>query len=277
MKVAIIGTGTMGTSIANMLCQCDKVDQVLFCKGRETSVDGKNKLEKELKARVKKDKMTQQDMDGYLAKVISGSIDVAKEANLVIEAVAEDMSLKRDIFNRLDYICGQDTIFATNTSSLSVKAIGEGINHSIVGLHFFNPVPVMQLVEIVVPEDIPADIVDCVINMVESFDKTPIRVSDSLGFVVNRILIPMINEAIGIYAEGVATAFDIDIAMKNGASHPMGPLALADLIGLDVVLSILEVLTRETGNDKYTPHFLLKKMVSENKLGIKTGEGFYKY
>lgn len=187
------------------------------------------------------------------------------------------MEIKKSVFKELDDICKPDCIFTTNTSSLPIKMIGENLSRPLAGMHFFNPAPVMKLVEVVVSDNTPQETVDFLTETAVKIGKTPVAVKEAPGFIVNHILIPMINEAICIYAEGIASVEDIDTAMKLGANHPMGPLALGDLIGLDVVLAILEVMLKETGDPKYKPESMLRKMVRENKLGRKTGEGFYKY
>lgn len=278
MKVAIIGTGTLGTSIAQAFSQCDEIEKVYLCKGRSTSIrNGKDSIEKSFLKLVNRGKIKEEDAAKYLDKIITISYDEISDANLLIEAVAEDLKIKKELFEKLDKIIDKECVFATNTSSLPINLIGESLSRPLIGMHFFNPATIMKLVEVIVPENIPRDIVDYIINTAKMIGKTPVEVHEAPGFIVNRILIPMINEAISILAEGIATAEDIDTAMKLGANHPMGPLALADLIGLDVVLAILNVLLRETGDTKYVPQPLLKKMVREKKLGRKTNEGFYKY
>ena len=278
MKVAVIGTGTVGPSIAQVFAQCDEIEHVFLCKGRDSSKrDGKESLVKIYDRLVEKGKLNRLTTDAYLNKIETGGRELATGADYVIEAVVEDLQVKQELFRELDAICGMHTAFATNTSSLSVSAIGEGLSRPLVGMHFFNPPPVMKLVEVIATKHTPQEVVCFAVDLTIKIGKTPLVVQEAPGFVVNRILIPMINEAIGIFADGIASAEDIDTAMKLGANHPIGPLALGDLIGLDVVLSIMETLLRETGDTKYLPHPLLKKMVGENKLGKKTGEGFYLY
>lgn len=278
MKVGIIGTGTLGPSIAQVFAQCEEVETVYICKGRESSKkNGKTSVEKSLQKLIKKEKISQSQADEYLKKIITGSKTITHDADIVIEAVAENIDVKKQVFYELDQICKEDCIFATNTSSLPIKAIGENLLRPVIGMHFFNPAPVMKLVEIIASDQTPQSMVNYMMSVAETIGKTPVEVREAPGFIVNRILIPMINEAIGIYAEGVASVEDIDTAMKLGANHPMGPLALGDLIGLDVVLAIMEVMLKQTGDVKYRPEAMLKRMVRENKLGRKTGEGFYKY
>lgn len=278
MVVAVIGTGTLGPSIAQVFAKCDQIDKVLLCKGRKSSSrNGKDSLSQSLERLIQKGKMVQDDADAILAKVETGEKELSVGADLIVEAVAEDLEIKRTLFKELDAICDGRCIFATNTSSLPIQAIGEGLTHSLVGMHFFNPAPVMKLVEVIATEKTPQSIVDQVMEIARWIGKTPVEVREAPGFVVNRVLIPMINEAISIYAEGVASVEDIDTAMRLGANHPMGPLALGDLIGLDVVLAILNVMLKETGDNRYLPQPMLKKMVREKKLGRKSGEGFYQY
>ncbi len=278
MDVAIIGTGTLGPSIAQVFSQCKSVEKVFLCKGRESSSSsGKDKIEKEFRKLVAREKITEEQALLYLGKIITGSKEMAAGADLLVEAVTEDAEIKRTLFRELDCICKAKTVFATNTSSLPIRTIGEGLSRPLIGMHFFNPAPVMKLVEVITTEKTPRSMVDFAMDVARSIGKIPVEVREAPGFVVNRVLIPMINEAISIFAEGVASVEDIDTAMKLGANHPMGPLALGDLIGLDVVLAILNVMLKETGDNRYLPQPMLKKMVREKKLGRKTGEGFYKY
>lgn len=278
MKVGIIGTGTLGPSIAQVFAQCEETEIVFLCKGRESSKrNGKDSLEKSLSKLVAKGKMSQEQVNTILSKIVVGTKFILSDVDLIVEAVAEDLEIKKAVFHELDAICKTECIFATNTSSLPIKSVGEGLSRPMVGMHFFNPAPVMKLVEVIASDKTPQATVDYLMEVARKIGKTPVEVREAPGFIVNRILIPMINEAISIYAEGVASVEDIDTAMKLGANHPMGPLALGDLIGLDVVLAIMEVMLKETGDVKYRPEALLKKMVRAGKLGRKTGEGFYKY
>lgn len=278
MNVGIIGTGTLGPSIAQVFAQCEQVEKVFLCKGRESSKNtGLEAIEKSFHKLISKNKLTQEDADHYLSKIITGSKEILKDADLVVEAVSENIQVKKAVFQEIDKICSTHCIFATNTSSLPIQVIGKDLSRPLLGMHFFNPAPVMKLVEVITSADTPRNQTEYLMETARMLGKTPIEVMEAPGFVVNRVLIPMINEAVSIYAEGIASAEDIDTAMKLGANHPMGPLELGDLIGLDVVLAILEVMLKETGDMKYRPEAMLKRMVRENKLGRKTGEGFYKY
>lgn len=278
-KIGVLGTGTMGAGIIQVLAQNGY--EVVMRARKQTSIDrGIATVTKNLDKMVAKEKITAADKDAALAR-IKGSTDISivADADLIIEAATEDMESKKALFKELDELCGPNTILATNTSSLSITEIASatGRPDKVVGMHFFNPVPAMKLVEIIKGLATSEETKAAVVELAEKLGKTPVEVEEAPGFVVNRILIPMINEAAGILADGVASADDIDTAMKLGANHPMGPLALGDLIGLDVVLAIMNVLYTEYGDPKYRPHVLIKKMVRAGKLGRKSGIGFFDY
>ena len=277
MKVGIIGAGTMGAGIAQAFAQTEGFTVALCDINNEFAANGKNKIAKGFEKRIAKGKMEQAEADNILAKITTGTKEICADCDLVIEAAIENMEIKKQTFKELDEICKADAIFATNTSSLSITEIGAELKRPIIGMHFFNPAPVMKLVEIIAGLNTPTELVDKIKKVSEDIGKVPVQVQEAPGFVVNRILIPMINEAVGIYAEGIASVEGIDSAMKLGANHPIGPLALGDLIGLDVCLAIMDVLYHETGDSKYRAHTLLRKMVRGKQLGQKTGKGFYDY
>ena len=277
-NIFVIGAGTKGLDIAQVFCTAgypvtvyDMTDAII-----EKS---RTRLEKGLSKRVEKGKLTEEQKNAIMNGIIfTTNYDNAKTADLVIEAIIESVEVKKTVFRNIDSICPPETIFATNTSSISITEIAASTRPDrCIGMHFFNPATVMKLVEVIRGMETSDETFNTVYELAKDIGKTPVEVSEAPGFVVNRILIPMINEAVGLVADGVASAEDIDTAMKLGANHPMGPLALGDLIGLDVVLAIMDTLFNETKDSKYRAHPLLKKMVRANMLGRKTGKGFYQY
>lgn len=279
MKISVIGSGTMGNGIVQTFAT--KGHKVVIKGHRQESLDKAiASLDKGLSKLVEKGKITSEDKEITMSNISTTlSYEDIKDADLVIEAIVEDIKVKETVFKELDEICEDKTILATNTSSLSITEIASFTKRpeKVIGMHFFNPVPVMKLTEIITGQKTSVETFDTVFKIASDIGKVPVRVEESPGFVVNRILVPMINEAVGILSENVASKEDIDESMKLGANHPIGPLALADLIGLDVCLAIMEVLYNEFSDSKYRPHPLLKKMVRANNLGRKTGKGFYEY
>ncbi len=280
MKVAVIGAGTMGSGIAQTFAQAESVEKVYLCDIKtEFAEGGFAKIKKGLDKQVAKGKKTQEEADKITAKIETGLNDICADADLVVEAALEVMDIKKNLFKELqdNIVKNPDCIFASNTSSLSITEIGSGLAKPIIGMHFFNPAPVMKLVEVIQGANTPDDMVDKIKKISVDLGKTPVQVNEAAGFVVNRILVPMINEGIFVYSEGVSDIAGIDTAMKLGCNHPMGPLELGDYIGLDIVLAIMDVLYSETGDSKYRACPLLRKMVRGKKLGVKTGIGFYNY
>jgi 3-hydroxybutyryl-CoA dehydrogenase len=278
MKVGVIGAGTMGQGIAKAFAQTEGYEVYLCDIKQEWADGGKDKIAKGYARLVEKGKMEQSAVDAILAKITPGlKEDLCKDADLIVEAAFENMEVKKTTFKELDEICKDSCIFASNTSSLSITEIGNGLKRPMIGMHFFNPADRMKLIEVIAGVNTPQETVDSIKKISEEIGKTPVQVNEAAGFVVNRILIPLINEAAFIKMEGVSDVEGIDTAMKLGANHPMGPLELGDFIGLDICLAIMDVLYNETGDSKYRACPLLRKMVRGGNLGVKSGKGFYIY
>jgi len=278
MKVGVIGAGTMGQGIAKAFAQTEGYEVYLCDIKQEWADGGKDKIAKGYARLVEKGKMEQSAVDAILAKITPGlKEDLCKDADLIVEAAFENMEVKKTTFKELDEICKDSCVFASNTSSLSITEIGNGLSRPMIGMHFFNPADRMKLIEVIAGVNTPQETVDTIRKISEEIGKTPVQVNEAAGFVVNRILIPMINEAAFIKMEGVSDVEGIDTAMKLGANHPMGPLELGDFIGLDICLAIMDVLYNETGDSKYRACPLLRKMVRGGNLGVKSGKGFYIY
>ena len=276
MKVAIFGAGTMGSGIAQVFA-ANGHTAMMYASSVASAQRHKDKLAASLNKKVAKGKMTQEAADDLMSRVVVEEFEAAADADLIIECVAENMGVKKELLGRLDAICKENTIFASNTSSLSITEIGAGLKHPMVGMHFFNPVPDMKLVEVIAGANTSDELVEYITNLSKEIGKTPVVVKEAPGFVVNKILIPYINEGVCVLQEGVASAEDIDIAMQLGCNHPMGPLHLGDLIGWDIVLNIMDVLFNETHDSKYRANVLIRKMVRAGKLGMKSGEGIFNY
>ena len=276
MKVAVFGAGTMGSGIAQVFAAKGHT-ALMYASSVASAQRHKDKLAASLNKKVAKGKMTQEAADDLMSRVLVEEFEAAADADLVIECVAENMATKKELLGRLDAICKESAIFASNTSSLSITEIGKGVSRPLVGMHFFNPADRMKLIEVIAGCNTPAETVEKIKEISVAIGKQPVQVNEAAGFVVNRILIPMINEAAFIKMEGVSDIAGIDTAMKLGANHPMGPLELGDFIGLDICLAIMDVLYKETGDSKYRACPLIRKMVRGGNLGCKSGKGFYVY
>ena len=275
--IGVVGAGTMGAGIAEALASAPGHEVILCDANIELAERGKQRIEEGLARRVRSGKLEANSADELSSRIRVAEIETLTDRELIVEAIVEQLEPKRSLFERLDGITVAGAVLATNTSSLSITEIGRGLSHAVVGMHFFNPAPVMKLVEVIAGAATPPEAIVKAKAIAERIGKTPVEVAEGAGFVVNRILIPMINEAVEVLGAGTASAEDIDAALRLGANHPMGPLALGDLVGLDVVLAIMEVLQSETGDPKYRPHPIRRKYVRAGWLGRKTGRGFHVY
>ena len=278
-SVGVIGAGQMGAGIAQVCAAIAK--NVMLCDIKQEFLDnGIGTITKNLERSLSKERINQNDMDNTLGNVNTTlELNELKNCDIIIEAIVENIDIKKKLFSDLGNICEDNTILASNTSSIPIGILAEasGRSEKVVGMHFMNPVPVMKLVEVIRAKSTNDDTFNTTFKLAEDLNKVPVLVNDFPGFVSNRILLPMLNEAMFCVMEGVAEPEAIDTVMKLGMSHPMGPLTLADFIGLDTCLAIMEVLHRDFNDDKYRPCPLLKEMVEQGKLGKKSGEGFYKY
>jgi 3-hydroxybutyryl-CoA dehydrogenase len=277
--IGVVGAGTMGSGIAQVAAAAGF--SVIMHDLEDRFVQrGLGTIKKNLDRAVEKGKQSREEADALLGR-LRGTVrlEELQEAEVVIEAVVENMEVKKELYARLDQICKPEAVLASNTSGLSITEMASVTKRpwQVVGMHFFNPVPVMKLVEVIKGNDTSPETFELVMDLARKLGKEPIAVNEAPLFAVNRILVPMINEAVFVLMEGVASAEDIDRGMVLGCNHPIGPLALADLVGLDVLLAVMETLYRETGDSKYRPCPLLRKLVRAGHLGRKTGRGFYTY
>jgi 3-hydroxybutyryl-CoA dehydrogenase len=277
--IGVVGAGTMGNGIAQV---CAQAGYHVIMNDREDAFvqRGLSSISKSLGKLADKGKFSAEERDAIYGRITpSTDLDVLRRADLVIEAVFEKLEVKREVLARLDAICRPETILASNTSSISITKLAATTKRpdKVIGMHFFNPVPIMQLIEIIRALQTSQETFDTIRELSVKLGKTPVAVQDSPGFVTNRVLMPLLNEAMFALMEGVASAEDIDTAVKLGLNHPMGPLTLADYVGLDVCLDVMEVLHCELGDPKFRPCPLLRKMVDAGYLGRKSGQGFYKY
>jgi len=279
MKIGVLGAGTMGNGIAHVFSLYNH-NVILVDVGKEILENALGTIKNNLDRQLKKNVINQEILESSLNNItLSTDIKSFEPCQLIIEAIKEDLNLKTNIFKNLDSICNPNAILASNTSSISINSLAESTNRQdkVIGMHFMNPVPIMKLVEIIKGNKTSVETLNMVKKISQDLDKIPVECNDSPGFVSNRILMPMINEAAHCFNEGVADASSIDSIMKLGMGHPMGPLKLADLIGIDVCVYILNVLYDELNDEKYKPCDILINMMAKNKLGKKSGEGFYKY
>ena len=278
-NISVMGCGTMGNGIAQTFAQFD-YNVILYDISQDNLEKAKLTIDRNLERMVKKEVISKEKKSDTLNKIITTTdFNLIRNSDLVIEAISENIELKKSIFSKLDVECDSNTILASNTSSISITELADSTNRKdkVIGMHFMNPVPIMKLVEIINSKHTSKSTTEKIVNLSNQLNKIPLTVNDFPGFISNRILMPMINEAIEALNDGVSEVKNIDGIMKLGMGHPMGPLQLADLIGLDVCKSILEVMYKGLNKEKYMPNPLLNDMVKKGSLGVKSGEGFYDY